>query len=136
MSDLWLIHHGVKGQKWGVRRYQNSDGSLTAAGKRRVKRQGRSFLTNTVPFAEQNKVIEKYNNPETPETKKVNQAWAKAAKAGRGSKEWEAYERAGKEWSDKYKVELAGAELKDLGMEDTQAGREYVMWLRYPNDRS
>ena len=30
-----LFHHGVKGQKWGVRRYQNKDGSLTAAGKNR-----------------------------------------------------------------------------------------------------
>lgn len=28
-----LYHHGVKGQKWGVRRYQNEDGSLTPAGK-------------------------------------------------------------------------------------------------------
>ena len=30
-----LYHHGIKGQKWGVRRYQNKDGSLTAAGKNR-----------------------------------------------------------------------------------------------------
>lgn len=29
-----LFHHGVKGQKWGVRRYQNLDGSLTAEGRR------------------------------------------------------------------------------------------------------
>lgn len=28
-----LYHHGILGQKWGVRRYQNDDGSLTAAGK-------------------------------------------------------------------------------------------------------
>ena len=35
MSDMVLIHHGIKGMKWGVRRYQNTDGSLTAAGKKR-----------------------------------------------------------------------------------------------------
>lgn len=31
-----LYHHGVKGQRWGIRRYQNKDGSLTAAGKKRA----------------------------------------------------------------------------------------------------
>lgn len=29
-----LYHHGIKGQKWGVRRFQNTDGSLTARGKK------------------------------------------------------------------------------------------------------
>lgn len=30
-----LYHFGIKGQKWGVRRYQNEDGTLTSAGKKR-----------------------------------------------------------------------------------------------------
>jgi hypothetical protein len=30
-----LYHHGIKGQKWGIRRFQNPDGTLTAAGKKR-----------------------------------------------------------------------------------------------------
>lgn len=29
---IYLCHHGIKGQKWGYRRWQNSDGSLTPAG--------------------------------------------------------------------------------------------------------
>lgn len=33
-----LEHHGILGQKWGVRRFQNADGSLTSAGKKRVKK--------------------------------------------------------------------------------------------------
>lgn len=33
-----LYHYGTKGMKWGVRRYQNSDGSLTPAGKKRYER--------------------------------------------------------------------------------------------------
>ena len=32
-----LYHHGIKGQKWGVRRYQNADGTLTSAGKAHKK---------------------------------------------------------------------------------------------------
>ena len=33
-----LYHHGIKGQRWGVRRYQNKDGSLTAAGRKRAQK--------------------------------------------------------------------------------------------------
>lgn len=37
--EMELYHHGILGQKWGVRRYQNADGSLTKAGKKHYARQ-------------------------------------------------------------------------------------------------
>lgn len=36
IPESYLMHHGVKGQKWGVRRYQNYDGTLTAQGKQKL----------------------------------------------------------------------------------------------------
>ena len=35
LSEYAIAHHGIKGQKWGIRRYQNEDGSLTEDGKKR-----------------------------------------------------------------------------------------------------
>ena len=53
--DLVIEHHGIKGQKWGVRRYQNKDGTLTTEGRKRL---GFSF---TNPFAKhKHNLIDKY----------------------------------------------------------------------------
>ena len=51
MDSNQLYHHGILGQKWGVRRYQNKDGSLTAAGKKRVSsgKKVSGFKRKTVP---------------------------------------------------------------------------------------
>lgn len=40
-----ITHHGIKGMKWGVRRYQNPDGSLTAEG--RARAQGRNRIVRS-----------------------------------------------------------------------------------------
>ena len=38
MENNSLTHWGIKGMKWGIRRFQNKDGSLTAAGRKRLKK--------------------------------------------------------------------------------------------------
>lgn len=41
MENNELVHHGIPGMKWGVRRYQNKDGTLTSAGQKRYDRDKR-----------------------------------------------------------------------------------------------
>lgn len=38
ISDNELLHYGTKGMRWGIRRYQNPDGSLTPAGRKRLEK--------------------------------------------------------------------------------------------------
>lgn len=40
-EEAELFHHGIKGQRWGIRRYQNADGSLTPDGKKRYMKDAR-----------------------------------------------------------------------------------------------
>lgn len=70
MSRDYLVHHGILGQKWGVRRYQNPDGSLTEAGRERyLKQESDSYKQqgsySTVRGNNQNKIHEGWNKYET-----------------------------------------------------------------------
>ncbi len=57
----YLYHHGIKGMKWGVRRFQNTDGSLTSAGKQRYGNTSnvRRLLTSKAKFGSAERVEEK-----------------------------------------------------------------------------
>lgn len=49
MNNTHLMHHGILGQRWGVRRFQNEDGSLTSAGRaRRTEEMTNEELTEVV----------------------------------------------------------------------------------------
>jgi len=60
MEQNELQHHGVKGMKWGIRRYQNADGSLTSAGRKRYgkgKKSSDKSETDAQKKAQTKKVI-------------------------------------------------------------------------------
>lgn len=50
-NETYLAHHGIKGMKWGVRRYQNEDGGLTAKGIKRYsgKHGAAKYIRDTNP---------------------------------------------------------------------------------------
>ena len=56
ISDEYIEHHGILGMKWGIRRFQNKDRTLTSAGKKRYKSESSSKISSTKVLDELNSV--------------------------------------------------------------------------------
>ena len=82
-SEPHLEHHGIKGQKWGYRRWQNSDGSLTPAGREHYGKGLAGFAKSRREkgIAKVNKRIEKGNKKLYKAEQKYAPVYSKAASA-------------------------------------------------------
>ena len=125
-ANVELYHHGVKGMKWGVRRYQNKDGSLTAAGKKRAA-----------------KLEEKLNDNRSEARARYRLASAHASEArtakesrDRKSNKYYGIKQMDKAYDLDKKITKIEKKMKDIGMNPakdqelvaarTQAGKDYV----------
>ena len=127
-----LYHHGIKGQKWGIRRYQNPDGTLTEAGKRRLGKNVEKKILKASKsqyydrFREQRHIAKDLKNTEE------YRQYAKSDTYNTYKQRWNAYndeyrkqEEKGREQYFKkngepktlYDVDVMDAESQDYGME-------------------
>lgn len=122
-----LCHHGIKGQKWGVRRFQNADGSYTAAGANRygyktAKKQLKNRLYSEYDRHENmhesqieahNKKYGQYQNNHSGKNRKLSRSEKKAYEAG-SQKLWNDYESKMNTSRAKYKKDLSNLRKQAL----------------------
>lgn len=74
-----MMHHGIKGQKWGIRRYQRKDGTLTPLGRRRISKEYKALSDQASKEYEEydrNNARRAHNEANDYMSKKYGKNWA------------------------------------------------------------
>lgn len=103
MPNNELLHYGIEGQKWGIRRFQNPDGTLTEAGKRRYN----GDHPTRKDRAEERKAVREINR----DRKQIAKSSAYLS------------DREVKDYINRLKLEK---ELRDLTDENRKNGHEFI----------
>ena len=124
-----LYHHGVKGMKWGVRRYQNPNGSLTNAGKRQ---RSKAIRITEKELVRSNKLQEKYKSYTVKNKKALELSKLDDKKIGQRS--WntralsDAYKVAGERYTNQKKYSsILMSDLKAFNNGTYKVGRDYIV---------
>lgn len=78
-DELW--HHGIKGMHWGIRKYQNEDGSLTPAGERHYYRKDGSLKRRGKKYYLKQYERNEYDNVDKQLTSKYGKHWERGSKS-------------------------------------------------------
>ena len=126
----YLAHHGIKGQKWGIRRYQNEDGSLTEAGRARY---GKDVTkVNPAIFKKQLNVYNEYSRKNYEKTRlskiteELNRDQDKLISYLDSADDDIEREIRVLAFVQAMREKMASAVLQDIGYEDTDEARDYV----------